>query len=62
MFKKASAERELFEDAPEIKAKLEEGGSLVMGLSPDEFTALLKGDLERVGKIVKSLGIKVDEP
>jgi tripartite-type tricarboxylate transporter receptor subunit TctC len=48
--------------APEVRAKLEEGGSLVMGLSPAEFSALLKNDLERVGRIVKTLGIKVDEP
>jgi tripartite-type tricarboxylate transporter receptor subunit TctC len=48
--------------APDVRAKLDEGGSLLMGLTPEEFTTLLKTDLERVGKIVKSLGIKVDEP
>ncbi len=48
-------------NTPEVRAKLDEGGSLVMGITPDEFTALLKTDLERVGKIIKSLGIKVDE-
>ncbi|MFM9969777.1 MAG: Bug family tripartite tricarboxylate transporter substrate binding protein [Burkholderiales bacterium] len=49
-------------NTPEVRSKLDEGGSLVMGITPEEFTALLKSDLERVGKIVKSLGIKVDEP
>lgn len=47
--------------APEVRSKLDEGGSLVMGITPEEFTTLLKTDLERVGKIIKSLGIKVDE-
>ena len=49
-------------NTPEVRAKLDEGGSLVMGITPEEFTILLKTDLERVGKIIKSLGIKVDEP
>lgn len=49
-------------NTPEVRAKLDEGGSLAMGITPEEFTALLKTDLERVGKIIKSLGIKVDEP
>ena len=48
-------------NTPEVRAKLDEGGSLVMGITPEEFTALLKTDLERVGKIIKTLGIKVDE-
>jgi tripartite-type tricarboxylate transporter receptor subunit TctC len=48
-------------NTPEVRAKLDEGGSLVMGLTPEEFTALLKTDLERVGRIIKALGIKVDE-
>ena len=48
-------------NTPEVRAKLDEGGSLVMGITPEEFTTLLKTDLERVGKIIKALGIKVDE-
>ena len=47
--------------APDVRAKLDEGGSLVMGITPEEFTLLLRTDLERVGRIIKSLGIKVDE-
>ncbi len=49
-------------NSPEVRAKLDEGGSLVMGITPEEFTVLLKTDLDRIGKIIKSLGIKVDEP
>ena len=46
---------------PEVLAKLDEGGSLVIANSPEEFAALLKGDLERVGRIIKALGIHIEE-
>ena len=49
-------------NSPEVRAKLDEGGSLMMGLTPEEFSTQIRTDLERVGKIIKSLGIKVDEP
>ena len=46
---------------PEIKKRLEvSGAGEPYMLPPAEFSALIKADYERYGKIIKSLGLKVD--
>ena len=43
---------------PESRKYHEENGSLIMATGPEQLTAALKGDLERVGKLIKRLDIK----
>ena len=45
-------------NAPEVKAKLDEAGFLVVGSSPEELAASMKTDIERMGRVVKAAGIK----
>ena len=44
--------------APDIRPKFEALNNQVVANSPEEFTAMLYADLERVGRIVKAAGIK----
>ena len=46
-------------DAPDIRARLATGGAPVK-TGPEAFTALLKADSEKWGRIVKEAGIKVE--
>jgi tripartite-type tricarboxylate transporter receptor subunit TctC len=45
-------------NAPEVKAKLDEAGFLVVGTTPEELAASMKNDIERMGQVVKAAGIK----
>jgi tripartite-type tricarboxylate transporter receptor subunit TctC len=45
-------------NSPEVRSRLEEGGYLVIANRPDEVTAVMKRDLERAAKLVKSVGIQ----
>jgi tripartite-type tricarboxylate transporter receptor subunit TctC len=45
-------------DPPEMRARWAELGFQVAANSPEEFTASLYSDLERIGRIVKGAGIK----
>jgi tripartite-type tricarboxylate transporter receptor subunit TctC len=46
---------------PEVKEKLHAAGGLEpLMTSPDEFTALIRRDHERFGKLIKEVGIKPD--
>jgi len=45
---------------PDAKEKLTSEGSELVGNSPAEFTAFLKGDLAKWAKVVKEAGIKID--
>jgi tripartite-type tricarboxylate transporter receptor subunit TctC len=47
--------------APDVKQKLNAAGGVEPFVTtPEEFTALIRRDYEKYGKIVKSIGIKVD--
>ena len=45
-------------NSPEVKAKLDEAGFLVVGSTPDELAMSMKTDIERMGKVAKAAGIK----
>jgi tripartite-type tricarboxylate transporter receptor subunit TctC len=47
--------------APSVKDKLTGLGYEIVANSPDEFTASLKSDYARMGEIIRSAGIKVDQ-
>ncbi len=44
--------------APEVKAKLDAAGFLVVGTTPEELAAINKADIERAGRLVKAAGIQ----
>ncbi|OFZ99982.1 MAG: hypothetical protein A3H35_13050 [Betaproteobacteria bacterium RIFCSPLOWO2_02_FULL_62_17] len=44
--------------APEVKAKLDAAGFLVVGTTPEELSAINKADIERAGRLVKAAGIQ----
>ena len=47
--------------SPDVKQKLNAAGGVEPFVTtPDEFTALIRRDYDKYGKIVKSIGIKVD--
>ena len=46
---------------PEVRKTLVESGSgEPYNASPDEFAALIRSDYEKYGKVIKSIGLKVD--
>jgi tripartite-type tricarboxylate transporter receptor subunit TctC len=45
-------------NTPDVRNRLEDGGYVVIGNRPDEVTAVMKRDLERAAKLVKSIGIQ----
>ncbi len=45
---------------PDVKAKFFAGGAETAGGSPEEFLAIIKSDIARVGKIIKDAGIKAE--
>jgi tripartite-type tricarboxylate transporter receptor subunit TctC len=45
---------------PDVREKLTNEGSELVGNSPAEFTAFLKGDLAKWAKVVKEANIKID--
>jgi tripartite-type tricarboxylate transporter receptor subunit TctC len=47
--------------APELRAQLEKVGARPVGNSPAEFTAQIRGEIERMKRLVKERQIKLDE-
>jgi len=45
---------------PDVVQRMHAQGFELVGGTPDEFGALIKGDVERWGPVVKKLGLKVD--
>jgi tripartite-type tricarboxylate transporter receptor subunit TctC len=45
---------------PLIKAKLEQGGYIAVGSSPEELAELLKLEIDKWGSILKAAGIRID--
>ena len=47
--------------SPEVRAKLNQAGSLdAYSSTPEEFAALIQRDYDKYGKIVKEVGAQVD--
>ena len=46
--------------APDIASKLTGEANLVIGSSPDEFAAHIKGELARIGKVIRDAGIAME--
>ena len=47
--------------APDVRQKLSAAGGVEPFVTtPDEFTALIRRDYDKYGKIVKTIGIKID--
>ena len=47
--------------SPDVKEKLNAAGGLEpFATSPEQFAALIRSDYDKYGKVVKSVGIKVD--
>jgi hypothetical protein len=42
------------------KALVDSGAGEPYNTSPDEFATLIRSDYERYGKVIKSIGFKVD--
>ncbi len=47
-------------NAPEVRQRLTEGGFEVVGGSPEEFLKFVQGESEKLGKVIRDNGIKVD--
>jgi tripartite-type tricarboxylate transporter receptor subunit TctC len=46
---------------PEFKKRLADSGAgEPYASTPDEFAARIKGDYEKYGKLIRSIGVKVD--
>ena len=47
---------------PDVKDRLESGGDIIVGSTPEEFTAFIKSELARYRNVVKDAGIaRIDE-
>jgi tripartite-type tricarboxylate transporter receptor subunit TctC len=46
--------------SPEISSKLTAEANLVIGSSPEEFSAHIKGELARIGKVIRDAGITME--
>ena len=47
--------------APDVKEKFNAAGGMeTFATTPEEFTALIRRDYDKYGKIVKTTGIRVD--
>ena len=57
---KLSAEFNAALAMPDVREKLAERGMLIVGGSPEQFTAHIRREYERWGAIIKARGIKVD--
>ncbi len=45
---------------PDVKARLEGEGAEIFGMSPERSAALIKSEIDRMGKIIKQLGLQAD--
>lgn len=46
--------------APDVKEQFMNAGSEAVGSSPEEFTAAIKSEMERLGKVIKAAGIRAE--
>ena len=46
--------------SPDVATKLNEGGLLVVGSTPEEFAAMLRADYDKRGRLIKQNGIQAD--
>jgi len=46
--------------SPDISSKLSAEANLVIGSSPEEFSAHIKGELARIGKVIRDAGITLE--
>lgn len=46
--------------SPDISSKLNAEATLPLGSPPDEFTAHIRDELARVGKVIKTAGITLE--
>ncbi len=46
--------------SPDISSKLTAEANLVIGSSPEEFSAHIKGELARIGKVIRAAGITME--
>jgi tripartite-type tricarboxylate transporter receptor subunit TctC len=47
-------------NAPDVRARLEPAGLVVIGNTPAEFAAMMKSDLEKRGRLIKAAGIQTE--
>jgi tripartite-type tricarboxylate transporter receptor subunit TctC len=47
-------------NAPDVKQRLVDGGFEVVGSSPEEFLKFVQGESDKLGKLIRDAGIKVD--
>ena len=45
---------------PDVKQKLSNTGSEVVASSPEQFAAVIKSEMARMGKVIKAAGIRAD--
>jgi len=45
-------------NTPDVKARLFKSGSDALGSTPEEFVAIIKADMTRMGKVIKAAGIR----
>jgi tripartite-type tricarboxylate transporter receptor subunit TctC len=43
--------------APMVKDKLEQGGAVVIGSTPDELASFLRSEMDKWGKVIKESNI-----
>ncbi len=60
VIKRLNQETARFVNLPETKERLLSTGVEAVSSSPEEFTALIKADVARIGKVIKDAGIKAD--
>ena len=46
---------------PEVRERLFNAAAEPVGSTPEQFTALMKSDIERWGKVIRAAGIRADE-
>lgn len=46
--------------SPDVATKLNEGGLLVVGSTPEEFASMLRADYDKRGRLIKQNGIQAD--
>jgi tripartite-type tricarboxylate transporter receptor subunit TctC len=47
-------------NAPDVRARLEPAGLVVIGSTPGELATMIKTDLDKRGRLIKAAGIQTD--
>ena len=47
-------------DMPDVQEKMSDRGLEPMSSTPEQFAAIIKGDIAKYGKVIKDVGLKVD--